>query len=139
MVPARMLIGCVLAFSALALTGCPQKPATLTQVSGKVFYKGKLLGDGLIVFSPDTSRGENGKIAFGKIKGDGTYSLVTGEAAGAAPGWYRVTVSYDSVSRNPYESPPVPLLPEKYRDPLLSQLQCEVKPNRDNHLDFNLD
>ena len=56
MIPARMLIGCVIALAAVSLTGCPQKPATLTQVTGKVFYKGVLLNDGVIVFSPDTSR-----------------------------------------------------------------------------------
>jgi len=134
-----MLIGCLFALASCALLGCSQKPATLTQVTGKVFYKGKLLNDGVVVFSPDTSRGENGKIAFGLIKNDGTYTLNTAEAPGAGPGWYRVTISSESVSRTPYEAPPISLLPEKYRDPQLSQLQCEVKPNRDNHLDFNLD
>lgn len=137
MVAARMLIGCLFALTAVALTGCPQKAATLTPVTGKVYYRGVLLQDGLIVFSPDTSRGEAGKIAFGKIKPDGTYALNTADAPGASAGWYRVTVSSESVGA--YDSAPIARIPEKYRDPQLSQLQCEVKPNRDNHLDFNLD
>lgn len=139
MIAARTLIGCLFALTAVALTGCPQKPATLTAVTGKIFYKGILLQDGVIVFSPDTSRGESGKIAFGKIKTDGTYSLITGDAPGAAAGWYRVTISSEASTGAPYDSAPISRIPEKYRDPLLSQLQCEVKPNRDNHLDFNLD
>ena len=138
MIPARMLIGCLFALTAVALTGRPQQPATLTAVTGKVFYRGVLLQDGVIVFSPDTSRGESGKIAYGKIKADGTYSLTTGDAPGAGSGWYRITIASDAPG-SPFDPTPVSRIPEKYRDPLLSQLQCEVKPNRDNHLDFNLD
>ena len=51
-----------------------QKPATLNHVSGKVFYKGMLLRNGIIVFTPDATRGETGKIAFGIIKDDGSYT-----------------------------------------------------------------
>ena len=137
MFPARTLIGCVLAL--VVLVGCTQKPATLNSVSGKVLYKGALLHDGVIVFSPDTSRGESGAIAYGKIKNDGTYTLTTGESSGAAAGWYRVTISSEASTGAPYDPAPISRIPEKYRDPLLSQLQCEVKANRDNHLDFNLD
>lgn len=136
MFPARMLIAAVLA---LVLAGCTQKPATLVSVSGKVVYKGAALPDGIIIFSPDTSRGESGKIAFGKIKNDGTYTLTTGDAPGASSGWYRVTVSSEVSRGAPYDPAPMSRIPEKYRDPALSQLQCEVKANRDNHLDFNLD
>jgi hypothetical protein len=37
----------------------------------------------------------------------------------------------------PY-STPQSIVPEKYRDPELSQLACEVKPHRSNQFDFNL-
>jgi len=139
MIPARMLIGCVFALAAFGLIGCQQKPATLNQVSGKVLYKGTLLRDGVIVFSPDTGRGESGPIAYGTIKADGTYTLKTADAPGAAAGWYRVTISSEANNSAPFDPAPVSRIPEKYRDPQLSQLQCEVKANRDNHLDFNLD
>jgi hypothetical protein len=122
-----------------ALVGCSQKPATLNAVSGKVNYRGVALPDGVIIFSPDTSRGESGNIAYGKIKGDGTYTLTTGDAVGAAAGWYRVTISSEISTGAPFDPAPVSRIPEKYRDPTLSQLQCEVKAHRDNHLDFNLD
>jgi hypothetical protein len=133
-----MLIVC-LALGAPLLAGCTQKPATLNHVTGKVSYKGALLRTGVIVFTPDTSRGESGKIAFGTIKDDGTYIIATDDAPGAAAGWYRVTVGSLSGVSATYDSAPISLIPEKYRDPTLSQLQCEVVANRDNHLDFNLD
>ena len=129
----------MLAVLALALAGCSNKPTTLNPVSGKVLYKGAPLHTGLIVFTPDTSRGETGKIAFSKIKDDGSYVIQTGEASGVTAGWYRVTVASLSGNDATYDSTPISLIPDKYRDPLLSQLQCEVKANVDNHLNFNLD
>lgn len=137
MFAARMLIFCLVI--ALTLAGCSKTPTTLNQVTGKVLYKGVPLRSGLIVFSPDTSRGENGKIAISKIKEDGSYTLITGEAPGATAGWYKVTVASLSVSTQSFDTPAISLIPDKYRDPKESQLQCEVKANRDNHLDFNLD
>ena len=134
-----MLMVCLIAMSAPLLAGCTQKPATLNHVSGKVFYKGTQLRTGVIVFTPDTSRGESGKIAFGAIKDDGSYIIATDDAPGAAAGWYRVTVGALTGVSASYDSTPISLIPEKYRDPQLSQLQCEVQANRDNHLDFNLD
>ena len=130
------------ALAMLLLAGCGRAP--LTPVHGKVAYKGFSLQSGVIVFTPDASRGERGSIAVGKIASDGTYTLSTGDAAGAAPGWYRVTVS--SLADTSFSQPgaqgftyPQSLLPEKYRDPEQSLLTCEVKPSRTNNIDFNLD
>ena len=136
MIAARMLIVCSLAFF---LAGCSNKPTTLNHVTGKVLYRGVPLQSGLIVFSPDTNRGESGKIAFSKINPDGSYAISTGDAPGVTAGWYRVTIAAMSGQTTSYDSLAVSLIPDKYRDPQLSQLQCEVKSNRDNHLDFNLD
>ena len=62
---------------------------------------------------------------------------------GAAEGWYRVTI----VALEPAFAPgqagqrllPRSLLPEKYRDPELSGLVCEIKAGQDNCIDFNLE
>jgi hypothetical protein len=131
-----------LGFRPLALTlvvllcGC-QRPATLNPVTGKVSYRGATLQNGLVVFTPDSSRGESGRIALGTIRADGTFALATDDAAGAPSGFYRVTVaSFAAPGGNPTA---VSLLPEKYRDPQLSLLTCEVKANRANTIDFNLD
>jgi hypothetical protein len=135
---ARMLRTWPLALAALLLLyGC-QRPVTLHAVSGKVTYKGAVLHNGIIVFTPDASRGESGPIALGTIREDGTYLLATGEALGASPGWYRVTIAAFSAAP-PKSAAPVPLLPEKYRDPELSLLRCQVKSDRANTIDFNLD
>jgi len=134
-----MLIVCSLILVAASLAGCSKKSTTLNHVTGKVFFKGVPLQSGLIVFSPDTNRGESGSIGFSKIAPDGSYTILTGDAPGITAGWYRVTVAALSNPSASYDSPSVSLVDPKYRDPTLSQLQCEVKPNRDNHLDFNLD
>ncbi len=126
---------------ALLLAGCGRAP--LTPVHGKVAYKGFFLQNGVIVFTPDTSRGERGAIAVGKIREDGSFALSTGDAPGAYPGWYRVTVSSLTTSLSPPAgqgfSVPQSLLPEKYRDPEQSLLACEVKSSRTNNIDFNLE
>lgn len=135
-----VILGSVMLLALLCmLWGCQQKPTTLNTVTGKVLYKGVPLHTGIIVFSPDTSRGETGKVAFSKINGDGTYTLKTDDQNGAMSGWYRVTVVSLANAGSNYDTAPISYLPDKYRDPALSQLQCEVKANRDNHLDFNLD
>ena len=131
-----MLIFCSLA---VGLVGCSNKPTALNNVTGKVLFKGVPLQTGLIVFSPDTTRGESGKIAFSKINSDGTYTIITGETPGVTAGWYRVTVAALSGPSTSASLDAFSLIPDRYRDPMLSQLQCEVKANRDNHLDFNLD
>ena len=137
--PARMLMFASLALCVFLNAGCQQKPATLNSVSGKVLLKGTPLPAGVIVFSPDTSRGESGRVAMSKIESDGSYNLKTDDKPGVAPGWYRVTVASLANGSSTYDTAPVSYLDVKYRDPLNSQLQCEVKANRDNHLNFNLD
>jgi hypothetical protein len=135
MIPARMLTFGLFALGGILLCGCQQRPTALNHVSGKVLYHGTTLAEGLIVFTPDTTKGESGKIAYGTIANDGTYTLRTEGADGATAGWYRVTVA-SMAGSSTYGSS---FLPEKYREPQCSLLQCEVKPNCDNHLDFNLD
>ncbi|MBM3993096.1 MAG: hypothetical protein FJ303_02910 [Planctomycetes bacterium] len=139
MIPARMLTVCTLALIACFVAGCSKKSTTLNSVTGKVLYKGVPLTTGIIVFSPDTSRGESGKIAFSKIKEDGSYTLYTGDEPGATAGWYRVTVASIAAPSASYQSAGVSLIDSKYCDPQLSQLSCEVKANIDNHLNFNLE
>ncbi len=134
---------CMFALAAAAILGCQRGPVPLSPVTGKVAYKGMNLPNGTIVFTPDSTRGGSGPIAYGKIRPDGSYQLYTGEASGAAAGWYRVTVI--SLAGNPSASIAQPMdtvssyLPDKYRSPELSQLACEIKANRPNAIDFNLD
>jgi len=122
--------------------GCGrQQEAGLSPVSGKVSYRGQPVRMGKIVFAPDPARGGNGPLVLADIQPDGTYRLKTGEAPGVLPGCYRVTVSA-------IDAPPLPgqkfgaprsLLPDRYRDPDLSGLGCEVQPGRENAFNFNLE
>ena len=91
---------------------------------------------GTIVFVPDASKGERGRIAFGKIRPDGGYTLKTEAGKGASAGWYKVSVvSLSAALAQTSQSFQFPQsnLPEKYRDPDLSMLVCEVEPAPDQH------
>ena len=134
-----------LSFALLAcglLAGCPRGAAAISPVSGKVLYNGFPLPGGTIVFTPDASRGESGPIAHGMIGSDGVYQLSTGETPGVAPGKYRVTVRSHVSAAKPLPGErfaiPASLIPEKYSDPELSLLVCEVKPGHPNVIDFDL-
>src|SRR5262249_42784052 len=101
----------------------------LTPVRGTVYYKGVPLRGGTIVFAPDPARGCCGPLAQAEIRPDGTYSLRTDGARGAAPGWHLITVAAASAAR----------LPRRYSDPELSGLCQEVRAERVNTIDLHLD
>jgi hypothetical protein len=128
----------------VSVAGCGQNgPGPLTPVRGAVTYRRIPLQGGIIVFSPDTARGGAGSLARGDIQPNGTYVLRTGDLTGAAPGWHRVTVlcvQSPSLSIGPGTyGVPRSLIPEKYRDPELSGLACEVKLGFENTINFNLE
>jgi hypothetical protein len=139
----HVMLGRIVTLLLLLTVGCDAASSPFLPVRGKVAYRGVPVQGGLIVFTPDARRGAHGAIAMGEIQTDGSYSLRTEKSFGAAPGWYRVTVAAlggNSVhlQGDRYPIPPS-LLPERYRDPELSQLSCEIKPERANEIDFNLD
>ena len=121
--------------------GCEGGTASLAPVSGRVSYENQPLSRGTIVFVPDADRGNNGPLAQGTINAGGSYAVQTEGKPGAAPGWYRVTViavetpAGYSTGRS---SAPRSLVPERYRDPQLSDLTCEVKAGQENGINFNL-
>lgn len=126
----------------ISLTGCDSQPAQVS-VRGKVFYKGQPLSKGTIVFAPDAKHGNHAPLASAEIQADGSYCLRTGETPGAAVGWHRVTVvavetpAQSSTGRR--FSVPISLVPEKYRDPQLSGLSCEVQIGKEDGYDFRLE
>jgi hypothetical protein len=132
----------LLLLGALSAAGCGSGRQPLTPVRGTVNYRGLPLHGGVIVFTPDVSRGTRGNLANAEIQADGTYVLHTGDAAGAVPGWHHVTVA--AVQAAPGASPgqrfaiPQSVLPERYRDPDFSGLTEEVKAGKENVIDFNL-
>lgn len=128
----------------LALLGCGRDDK-LTPVHGHVYYHGKPLAGGTIVFTPDPERGGHGPLACGEIDADGRYSLHTGDAAGAVPGWHRVTIAPAGGTPALPRSAGVPPasaaldLPRKYGDPAQSGLVREVKDDRVVEQDFHLE
>jgi hypothetical protein len=124
----------------LPVASCDPGSSSLTPVRGQVRYHGLPVGGGTIVFAPDTARGNAGPLARADLQADGGYSLSTTGEPGAAAGWYRVTVvAMQAPAPGPPLAAPHSLLPEKYRDPELSGLTCEVKAGQMNVLHFNLD
>jgi hypothetical protein len=121
-------VGLIVGLGLLGAAGCGQE-GPLPQVQGQVFYHGRALPGGTIVFTPDPERGGRGELACGEIQPDGRYVLHTGEDLGAVAGWHRVTVA----------AAPATGLPRKYRDPELSGQSCEVKAGQLNTIDLHLD
>lgn len=119
-----------LLFLAALLTSCSRPEAALAPVSGQVFYRGRLLPGGTIVFTPNPDRGGHGPQAVAEIDPQGRYVLHTGGKKGAVPGWHRVTIASGTSGVR---------LPIHYHDPDLSRQQVEVKSDRANQCDLHLD
>jgi hypothetical protein len=132
----RLPIFLACCFPAL-LAGCGESAApALAPVAGKVFYHGRPVARGLIVFVPDESLGGDGPLSKATIGPDGSYVLRTGDGVGAAPGAHRVTVAAVETAAG---GEPRSLLPDKYRDPDRSGLRCEITAGRANTLNFHLE
>jgi hypothetical protein len=101
-------------------------------VQGQVFYHGKPLTGGTIVFTPDPQRGGHGPQAWAEIDSEGRYHLQTGGKKGAMPGWHRVTIA---PCKNDSASP----LPARYRDPEQADQHFEIKADRVNLCDLHLE
>jgi len=135
----RTLVGLLVVLAA----GCENGTQPLAAVHGRISYKGTPLNTGTIVFTPDALRGTIGPMARSEIRPDGTYVLQTKELSGAIAGWHRVTVM--AVESAPLVGPdedrilPRSLLPDKYRDPELSGLSCQIRSGQENCIDFDLD
>ena len=125
------------------VSGCESGMEGLAPVRGKVSYNGVPLSTVTIEFTPDALRGTTGFMARSEIRADGTYVLQTNSLPGATVGWHRVTVM--AMEARPANGPdqdvtmPRSLLPEKYRDPELSGLSCQVRGSQENCIDIDLD
>ena len=117
---------------AALLAGCSRPEGELAPVQGQVFYRGRPLPGGTIVFTPDPERGGRGPQAIAEIDAEGRYTLLTGGKKGAVPGWHLVTIASQGDA-------PSERLPGRYRDPDLSGQRVEVKASRANQCDLQLD
>lgn len=133
-------LSCVCLVAALAGFGCGSDDKQ-TPVQGRVFFHGRPLPGGTIVFAPDVERGGNGPLAMGEINADGHYTLRTGEHLGVVPGWHRVTIAPPNPAVAPGQAVPPPFvdLPRKYSDPQQSGLLRQVLPGTSAEQDFHLE
>jgi hypothetical protein len=98
-------------------------------VRGQVRFQGRPLPGGTIVFAPDQDRNSARELAVAQIRYDGSYELQIEQGSGVVPGWYRISVT---------ASNPALRLPPKYRDPVLSGLEREVRAGQANVIDLDL-
>ncbi|GIW79274.1 MAG: hypothetical protein KatS3mg105_1081 [Gemmatales bacterium] len=126
----------------LLIAGCGRGTPEVIPVTGKVYYRGKPLTHGTIIFTPDYRRGNRGPSAQAAIQKDGSFRLSVNEQDGACPGWHLVTIlALESTEPRRAGQFRVPrsLLPEKYAHPDLSGLACEVKVGKPNNFTFHLE
>jgi hypothetical protein len=94
-----------------ALAGCSsaadKAKQELAPVKGRILAGDKPLTGALITFHPDASKGNTVPVLpMGKVGATGEYELVSGENLGAAPGWYRVTLTRFGAPGG--KAPPIP-------------------------------
>ena len=124
---ARGVVILALAFVVMLLAGCGQADG-LVPVSGKVSIDNKPLAAGSVCFHPDAGKGTKATVeAVGVIDSQGNYKLVSGAKEGAAPGWYKVTVTAQEKfdAKDPYALPKH-LINAKFSDPHTSGLTIQV-------------
>jgi hypothetical protein len=118
-------------FALVLSLSCGSSSPPLAPVQGRVFYRGKPLTGGTIVFTPDPQRGGHGPQAWAEINAEGRYHLYTAGQKGATPGWHCVTIAPCKNDSG--------RLPARYRDPEQSGQHFEVKPDRVNLCDLHLE
>jgi hypothetical protein len=125
--PPRVRWALGLGLTCLFLLGCGDGGGV--RVRGQVMLDGKPLPAGVVVFCPDTTRGNaSPHEARGAIQKDGTFEVSTNGKAGALPGWYKVTViaiARGSAKRGVHP-PPRSLIDRRYGSPATSGLEVEV-------------
>jgi hypothetical protein len=127
-------VGLLLATAVIA--GCGDSPR-LVPVSGTVYYNGKPVESGVVMFQPP-----QGDMARGQVGPDGKYVLETlGQAPGVLPGTCKVRVSVRATAPNSGGELGLGklLIPEKYTDFGRSGLTFDVTTERQEPYDIYLE
>ena len=123
----------------LCLSGCgvSKNEMETAPVHGIVTLDGAPLTTGMVHFMP-----ESGRVAKGKINGDGSYTLGTyGDEDGAIVGRHKVfIIALEGESEVAFESdePVKSLVPERYTSPGTSGFEIEVKAGETNEVPLEL-
>jgi hypothetical protein len=127
----RFVIGFLTGACCVAIGGCDSSGGgtlpRLVPVTGKVTYKGKPVGKGIVRFEPDGV----GREASGTIQPDGSFVLTTNKQGdGVVAGHHRVSI----VGTGP--TPARELIPKPYTQASTSKLEVDVDAE---HTEFSLD
>ncbi len=88
--------GLILLVGLALVVGCSSKPK-LSQLSGKVTFKGKPVPAGYLTFTPDVSKGNLGQVIGFQIR-EGEYDSSKDGNQGIPPGTYKVIIAgFDGV------------------------------------------
>ena len=151
----RLLAACLFAVSVVTCScgGPPQGQVPVYRVRGRVLFKGKPVGNALVVFRPVGA--SNPKVGdtpqpTGRTDGDGRFELHTYLGNDGAPaGSYTVGISVapafnearDVFKKALEKTRPKPerdLLGTRYADPAASGLKADVKPGENELRPFDL-
>lgn len=111
-----------------AACGCGSSNVPSGGVRGRVLVGGQPLSGGLIVFSPDESRGNRGPLGTAVIQRDGWYAIPAGSSLNV--GWHRIALAGPAgISWK---------LPDEYRNPELSGLEREILGGAENVVDVDI-
>jgi hypothetical protein len=119
------------AFALTSLVGCGVKRVS---VSGTVTLDDQPLNGGILVFTPDTDKGNTAKISCTSPVKQGRYTLETNgitrddSGAGVPPGWYKVTLRILDVSSKKHKAESINVN-DKYMNVETTPLSVEVKDN----------
>src|SRR5262249_32715820 len=116
--------------------GCDGGP-TLYPVSGKVTIGDAPLTMGVVMFVPDTAKGNKEAVGpLAAIESDGSYKLTTNGKGGAPAGWYKVTVSTNTPPKEGATSAPAspvyinPVYSDARQTPLSFEVIDSPEPGR---------
>jgi hypothetical protein len=111
----------------LLSSGCGGAAAP-TPVTGHVTLNGKPMTSGTVTFVPNKAKGNtSGEEPLGEINAKSEYTLQTRGKPGAAPGWYKVTVtSTGPITPDNTSVTTTSIINTTYTNPMTTPLEKEV-------------
>jgi len=102
-----------------SIVGCGSQKVKLAEVSGRVTFQSKPVGDGVRVRFWNAEAGTD---ILAKLDAEGRYRVGMAEGYGLPPAAYQVAVYPPDLAPN------FPTVPKKYRDPKTSGLSLDLTP-----------
>jgi hypothetical protein len=139
-----ILGSCLVVLAAMSGLSCSDSAATLNPVQGKVLLNGQPLAGAMVTLHRKEGADVSTMPSTGLSKDDGTFTIMTGDKAGAPAGSYVVTIICSEVvkSKEGMISTAAPETQDRlkgaYADRSKSNLTVEVKKGPNQLEPFNL-